>query len=117
MRVRSVKRVLLDEAVPVYDLTVPMTENFALAAGPFVHNSKDCADALAGVLWTLSQQQLSFPVAPVRHSAYALDPWIPEQFSAAAGGNEYAAQSTDVERYTPIPFLRGTGPMGGGNWG
>jgi len=35
----------------VYDLSVPGTENFALTAGVFVHNSKDVSDAVAGVVW------------------------------------------------------------------
>lgn len=51
MRIASVKRITLDEAVPVYDLTVPGTANFALAAGPFVHNSKDAADGVAGAVF------------------------------------------------------------------
>ena len=32
----------------VYDLEVPIYENFALAAGCFVHNSKDTTDAASG---------------------------------------------------------------------
>ena len=78
--------------------------------------SKDCSDAVAGVFWTLSQQQLYAPVPVIRNSAYGGDPWLPEQFQSAMGGNDYAAQSTDLDRYMPIPFLRGSGPMGG-SWG
>ncbi len=37
----------------VYDLTVPETQNFALSSGVFVHNSKDCSDALAGVVYNI----------------------------------------------------------------
>jgi intein/homing endonuclease len=37
------------EVLPVYDLTVDKTHNFALASGIFVHNSKDVSDAVAGV--------------------------------------------------------------------
>lgn len=44
----SVDSLKLITPIAVYDLTVEVTENFALAAGPFVHNSKDVADALAG---------------------------------------------------------------------
>jgi hypothetical protein len=36
----------------VYDLSVPGTENFALAAGVFVHNSKDVADGVAGSFYS-----------------------------------------------------------------
>lgn len=51
MKVKSVRRITLDTPVPVYDLTVDGPENFKLAHGPFVHNSKDVADALAGVVY------------------------------------------------------------------
>lgn len=64
--VRSVRAVVqerLEEAVPVYDLTVPGPENFALAAGIFVHNSKDCADSLAGSLWGICRLAGQLPVA------------------------------------------------------
>jgi hypothetical protein len=36
--------------VPVYDIEVPETNNFALTAGIFVHNSKDVSDAVAGAV-------------------------------------------------------------------
>ena len=54
--------------VPVYDLTVDQTENFKLNNGPFVHNSKDLADALAGVVFGLSMRKdiwLNHGVSPV----------------------------------------------------
>lgn len=35
----------------VYDLTLRDNHNFALAAGPVVHNSKDIADSFAGAVW------------------------------------------------------------------
>jgi hypothetical protein len=35
----------------VYDLSVPGTQNFALSAGVFVHNSKDTSDALCGAVY------------------------------------------------------------------
>lgn len=39
----------------VYDLTIKDNHNFALAAGIFVHNSKDAADAVCGSLYNASQ--------------------------------------------------------------
>lgn len=57
MKVKSVTHLHLPEAVPVYDLTVTGTENFKLAAGPFVHNSKDVSDALAGVVYGLTMRR------------------------------------------------------------
>ena len=70
MRVVQVKKVQLAEAVPVYDLSVPGPENFKLANGPFVHNSKDVADALAGVVYGLTMRReiwglFSIPVISV----------------------------------------------------
>jgi len=50
-RILSIIRRKVDELV--YDLTVPGLENFALASGVFVHNSKDCADAVCGVVYGL----------------------------------------------------------------
>lgn len=52
-KVKSVEIIHLDSAVPVYDMEVPSTHNFALAAGIFVHNStgtKDVADSLVGAV-------------------------------------------------------------------
>lgn len=40
----------------VYDLTVKETHNFALTSGVFVHNSKDVADAVAGVCYHVSKK-------------------------------------------------------------
>lgn len=44
--VRSIEKITLKEAIPVYDLTVPNYENFAISGGVFVHN---CAG------WNLKQ--------------------------------------------------------------
>lgn len=46
-KVRHVMEVVLPAPIPVYDLEVLGTENFALAAGVYVHNSKDVADGAA----------------------------------------------------------------------
>jgi len=61
MKIRSINTIHLTEPVPVYDISVPGTENFALAAGPFVHNSKDTADAVAGVIASLEEYSLRVP--------------------------------------------------------
>lgn len=53
MKVKKVTKKTLDKAVPVYDLTVPYLENFVLANGAVVHNSKDVADAVCGAYQTL----------------------------------------------------------------
>lgn len=43
----------IQQPCKVYDLSILDNHNFALSAGVFVHNSKDCADALCGACWTL----------------------------------------------------------------
>jgi len=57
MRVKSIKLIQLDSSVPVYDITVPQTSNFKLHNGPYVHNSKDISDALAGVVYGLTMRR------------------------------------------------------------
>ena len=52
-RVVSVR--YLDKKEDVYDITVRTNHNFALSSGIFVHNSKDCADAVCGALFSASQ--------------------------------------------------------------
>ena len=41
----------IHHACRVYDLEIQDNHNFALAAGVFVHNSKDAADSFAGAAW------------------------------------------------------------------
>lgn len=57
MKVVKVTKITLASPVPVYDLSIPVTENFCLANGCVVHNSKDCADAVAGVIQGLSTRR------------------------------------------------------------
>lgn len=54
MRVKKINKVKLDEKVPVYDLSVTDLENFVLANGCVVHNSKDVADSFAAVIYGLT---------------------------------------------------------------
>lgn len=42
----------------VFDLEIEDNHNFALAAGVFVHNSKDLSDALCGSVWNLVENQI-----------------------------------------------------------
>jgi hypothetical protein len=48
----------------VWDITVKDTHNFSLASGVFVHNSKDLADSLAGVVYNCETKKVVEPVAP-----------------------------------------------------
>lgn len=38
MKIKKIKKILLEEPVPVYDITVPETHNFLLKSNIFVHN-------------------------------------------------------------------------------
>jgi len=38
-KIVSIEKLVFDEAVPVYDLSCPETENFSISAGIFIHNS------------------------------------------------------------------------------
>jgi hypothetical protein len=65
--------------------------------------SKDCADALAGCLYTLSQNSPSAqPLAPMRASSRispSEDVWLEEQRQAEAAGDRSAARSISMEDY------------------
>ena len=112
-RVLAVK--LVQEVADVWDITVDGLENFALASGVFVHNSKDVSDALAGALWTLSETRLSMPLPIMKGEKFSPDQelWMPEQISAAGGGNPGAGQHVDL----PFPFLTSGRSWGGGGSG
>jgi len=60
VKIKQVRHIVLEESVPVYDLTVPGTENFLLDAGVFVHNSKDVADAACGAYTTMVSRRASW---------------------------------------------------------
>ena len=57
-KVKNIK--IFDCIEDVYDIEVKDNHNFALAAGVFVHNSKDQADALCGSLYNASQHAEEF---------------------------------------------------------
>ena len=66
-KVRDIIHVTLDSPVPVYDLEVDEWDNFALAAGIIVHNSKDICDAVAVVAWHLmSDLSAAIPGTAIR---------------------------------------------------
>jgi len=49
----KVIEVKIGPIIDTYDISVPGTENFALSSGVFVHNSKDIADSIAAITYTL----------------------------------------------------------------
>lgn len=61
-RIISIKFLTYTE--DVYDITVEKYHNFALSSGVFVHNSKDLADAVAGVCFHCSSQKPAIHTPP-----------------------------------------------------
>ena len=57
-KVKNIK--IFDCVEDVYDIEVKDNHNFALAAGVFVHNSKDQSDAICGALYNASQHAEEF---------------------------------------------------------
>lgn len=53
MKIKKITKILLDKAVFVCDLCVNDTHNFMLSNGCIVHNSKDCADSVAGAVFNV----------------------------------------------------------------
>lgn len=76
--------------------------------------SKDCADALAGVCYTLMRDRTHQPLPILRGISVYGDAWLPEQRQAKAAGDMRAEMNTDMRDYGMLPpFLSGDG--GGGN--
>jgi len=86
--------------------------------------SKDVADALAGVTFTLTQRQSSMPLPMMPGLSYHPDVWMEEHVQASmanqGGGapdQRYFPSVSAMGGRAPMPFL--TGNMGGddGDWG
>ena len=67
--VKSVERI--EKSCLVYDIEVEDNHNFALAAGVFVHNSKDLSDSLAGAVFQCLQESPGVTVS-AKHRASAI---------------------------------------------
>lgn len=77
--------------------------------------SKDCADALAGVCYTLLRDRAHAPLPPLRGISYYGDAWLPEQRQARAAGDVQADMNSDLKDYGMLPpFISGGG--GDNNW-
>jgi len=76
MRIKSVKRVTLPEPVPVYDLSVPGTQNFKLEGGPHVHNcfvgdtQIECVD---GEIRTLEFLEFAYKTMGLEYEGWTWD--------------------------------------------
>ena len=77
-----------------------------------VKGSKDCSDALAGVLSTLSKRSINEPLPLIQSSSYASDPWMPEQQQAALASR---LESSMNETLPPIILGEGS-TWGGDGW-
>jgi hypothetical protein len=69
------------------------------------NGSKDVSDAMAAILYTLSQQKLQQPLPILRSLPYSGDAWMPEQRQAGLAGSLEAAGNSNL-----LPaFLLGSG--------
>jgi hypothetical protein len=102
---------------PVYDLSVPETENFALAAGVFVHNSKDLADSLAGSVFGLFKNASRIPITQ-RDALDVEKPPTEKQVMERVVGEGMVRGPVDADELRakqaaarhgamPVPFLMG----------
>lgn len=51
MKIKKKRTIKLHNKVPVYDIEVETFHNFKLKDGPYVHNSKDVADAVGQLVY------------------------------------------------------------------
>lgn len=110
-KVREVVPVRTHVPIPVYDLEVQEHSNFALCSGVFVHNSKDLGDAVAGIVWTLTENSSSLPLAILKSSPDHGDAWMLEHQQAALARSYGSEDAADMgEDFTALPpFLIGSG--------
>ena len=117
-RVISIKHV--EQPVEVWDITVEKTENFALASGVFVHNSKDISDALASCCFTLMTQQSEAPLPVMKGITYSSEAWMEERRQSILNGGAGAKSPLLPLGVLPPVMGRGNGggwdPEGGGGW-
>lgn len=84
--------ILIDRDCDVYDLEIEDNHNFALAAGVFVHNSKDISDSLAGAFYNALSHKQSLIDAMQLFSS-SLDVNTDESFESEFMGNLQASMS------------------------
>lgn len=76
--------------------------------------SKDCADALAGVCYTLLRDRTHQPLPILRGVSVYGDAWMPEQRQARMAGDIAAERNMDLQDYGMLPpFLAGGGGRDG----
>ncbi len=60
MKIKKIRKIRLEEEVPLYDLSMSDTHNFCLKGGEVVHNSKDVSDSVAGTVYVLSKRKATY---------------------------------------------------------
>lgn len=78
--------------------------------------SKDCSDALAGCLWTLSQNQNAHPTPILKGETFRDDAWLPEQIAFVPPEQQGTTYVQDFSRLPPF-FMGGGGSGSGGHGG
>ena len=106
-RVLSIRTIT--KTAGVWDITVDGLENFALASGVFVHNSKDVSDALAGCLHTLKVHQSTQPLGMLSGLSYSQDAWMEEHLQHSQAGERGADRGG---RFFPQAATPGRLPQG-----
>jgi hypothetical protein len=66
--IKALKLLTFNKPIPVYDIKMDKIHNFGLASGVFVHNSKDVSDAVAGLVFSLSQKGDMATLSPRKFS-------------------------------------------------
>lgn len=73
MQVKGIKRIELESPIPVYDIEVTLYENFVLSNGAVVHNSKDIADAVVGLIDDIFQEGDKVLYVPSVNTRYHIE--------------------------------------------
>lgn len=60
MKIKTTRKIKLEEPIAVYDLSVVANENFILENGIVVHNSKDVSDCIASVVHRFSMLRATY---------------------------------------------------------
>lgn len=80
-----------------------------------LRGSKDVADAVAGIVWTLIENSSHYPLTIMRSVSQAPDVWMMEHQQAALAHSYGSEDVSDMTGEPMLPaFLLGSGEFGGG---
>ena len=71
---------------PVFDIEVPATDNFLLAGGVIVHNSKDVADSFAGAVFNALSDDISEAFSEGNDIDILVDEDVEDMYKFLTGG-------------------------------